>query len=424
MTEGKLELYDHPSQMEPMVIEDSRPLFGELVGLAHDLCLESARLDAKIHKQTARGLAELVSGMNCYYSNLIEGHKTLPIDIDKAMQDTARFGADKDHQSLARAHIVADRWARSRQLAQDNLPFFLQEAHRLFCDHLPTEMLILEDGSVMTPGEFRQREVRVGRHVPPKGEHLGMFLSRYTEVYGRRLAWADKGGISRLTSIVAVFAAHHRLVWIHPFADGNGRVARITLDAMLRACGVNGTALWSMSRGLAKQAATYKSLLAQADEPRHGDLDGRGNLTERGLAEFCRFGLQVGIDQARFMASMVDLDSFGARVDTYFRHIRSTMLRPESAYLYMHAFTMGEFERGEAARLTGLSERTARTVLGQLVIEGFLVSDTPKGKVRVGFPVHAMSFLLPNLYPHGDIDVTEQALRALHTKKLLKSRVP
>lgn len=424
MTEGKLELYDHPSQMEPMVIEDSRPLFGELVGLAHDLCLESARLDAKIHKQTARGLAELVSGMNCYYSNLIEGHKTLPIDIDKAMQDTARFGADKDHQSLARAHIVADRWARSRQLAQDNLPFFLQEAHRLFCDHLPTEMLILEDGSMMTPGEFRQREVRVGRHVPPKGEHLGMFLSRYTEVYGRRLAWADKGGISRLTSIVAVFAAHHRLVWIHPFADGNGRVARITLDAMLRACGVNGTALWSMSRGLAKQAATYKSLLAQADEPRHGDLDGRGNLTERGLAEFCRFGLQVGIDQARFMASMFDLDSFGARVDTYFRHIRSTMLRPESAYLYMHAFTMGEFERGEAARLTGLSERTARTVLGQLVIEGFLVSDTPKGKVRVGFPVHAMSFLLPNLYPHGDIDVTEQALRALHTKKLLKSRVP
>jgi len=417
MTEGKLEFYDHPSQMEPMVIEDSRPLFGELVGLAHDLCLESERLDAKIHKQTARGLAELVSGMNCYYSNLIEGHKTLPIDIDKAIQDTARFGADKDHQSLARAHIVADRWARSWQLTQHNLPFFLQETHRLFCDHLPTIMLILEDGSVMTPGEFRQREVRVGRHVPPKSEHLGVFLSRYTEVYGRRLAWADKGGISRLTSIVATLAAHHRLVWIHPFADGNGRVARITLDAMLRACGVNGTSLWSMSRGLAKQADTYKSLLAQADEPRHGDLDGRGNLTERGLAEFCHFGLQMGIDQARFMASMFDLDSFGARVDKYFRQIRSNMLRPESAYLYMHAFTMGEFERGEAARLTGLSERTARTVLGQLVTEGFLVSDTPKGKVRVGFPVHAMSFLLTNLYPHGDIDVTEQALRAMHAKK-------
>jgi hypothetical protein len=50
--------------------------------------------------------------MNCYYSNLIEGHKTLPIDIDKAIQDTARIGADKDYQSLARAHIVADRWLK------------------------------------------------------------------------------------------------------------------------------------------------------------------------------------------------------------------------------------------------------------------------------------------------------------------------
>jgi Fic family protein len=101
----------------------------------------------------------------------------------------------------------------------------------------------------------------------------------------------------------------HIIDWFDsPFADGNGRVARITLDAMLRACGVNGSALWSISRGLAKQADTYKSRLALADEPRHGDLDGRGNLSEQGLAAFCRFGLQVGIDQARFMAEMFDLD--------------------------------------------------------------------------------------------------------------------
>jgi Fic family protein len=156
----------------------------------------------------------------------------------------------------------------------------------------------------------------------------------------------------------------HIIDWFDsPFADGNGRVARITLDAMLRACGVNGSALWSISRGLAKQADTYKSRLALADEPRHGDLDGRGNLSEQGLAAFCRFGLQVGIDQARFMAEMFDLDGFAERVDNYFRHVRKTMLKPESAYLYMHAWTMGEFERGEAERLTGLGERTARTVL-------------------------------------------------------------
>lgn len=414
MAEKNLESYDHPFQIEPFLIEESRPVLIDLMGLAHELCLESARLDAKFHKHTAQGLEALVAGVNCYYSNLIEGYGILPIDIDKTMQDTARFDADNDYQSIASAHIFADRWAKTQQLTQANLPIFPQEIHRLFYQHLPVRMLILKDGSVMTPGAFRQREVCMGGDLSPKSEYLPILMNRYAEVYGWRLECAGKGGIFRLTSIVAAFAAHHRLVWIHPFADGNGRVARITLDAMLRACGVSGTALWSMSRGLAKRADSYRSLLAQADQPRPGDLHDSGRLTERALAEFCRFGLQVGIDQARLMANMFDLSSFGERVHSYFRHVRKSMLRPESAYLYMYALTMGEFERGEAARLTGLGERTARTVLSKLLAEGFLVSETPKGKVRVGFPAHAMPFLLPDLYPHGDIDITEQALRALH----------
>ncbi|MGL6071598.1 Fic family protein [Craterilacuibacter sp.] len=416
MANKKMEFYDHPAQMEPMLIEDSRPAFSELVGWAHELCQASTRLDAVINKHTARSLSELVSGMNCYYSNLIEGHKTLPIDISKTLQEAHPLGADRDHQSLARAHIEADRWAKSQELSQANLRYFLSEVHRLFCEYLPDEMLVLPDHSVMTGGVFRKRDVQVGRHLSPKWEYLDDFLNRYIEVYGRRMEWAKNGGVSKLISIVAAFAAHHRLVWIHPFLDGNGRVARIALDAMLRASGINGTALWSMSRGLAKNADKYKAQLAQADEHRHGDLDGRGNLTERGLAQFCLFGLQTGIDQATFMADMFDLDNFKDRVHFYFENIRSTMLRPESAYLYMQAFTMGEFERGEAPRLTGLHERTARDVLGKLVKEGFLVSDTPKGKVRVGFPMQAMSFLLPNLYPHGDIDFSDQTLRVLHTK--------
>ena len=65
---------------------------------------------------------------------------------------------------------------------------------------------------------------------------------------------------------------------------------------------------------------------------------------------------------------------------------------------------MGEIERMAAGRLTGLKERTARDVVSQLVAEGFLISDTPKGKLRVGFPVDALGSLLPNLYPAGDVD--------------------
>lgn len=82
-----------------------------------------------------------------------------------------------------------------------------------------------------------------------------------------------------------------------------------------------------------------------------------------------------------------------------------------------HAFGMGEFERGEAGRITGLPERTARNVLGELVAQGLLVSDSPKGKVRAGFPVHALGSLLPNLYPAGDVDIAPLDIRGPRRRK-------
>lgn len=404
------ELYDDPVQMEPLVIDSSRPAYNPLIGLAHELSEASACLDAALAAATAKSLSGLVSGMNCYYSNLIEGHHTLPADIEKALFEARERLEQKDLQSLAFAHIEADRWARAQALDTDSLLPFIREVHRRFCEHLPKEMLTLKDGSIMAPGTFRERDVQVGRHVAPRADTLDRFLERFATAYGRRLDVAKQDAIGKLDGIVAAFAAHHRLAWIHPFLDGNGRVARIVIDAMLRACGVNGAGLWSMSRGFAKSADDYKLKLAEADQPRMGDLDGRGNLSEKRLAAFCEYAMHTAIDQARFMARMFALDNFSFRAEHFFRKVRFD-LKPESAHLFLHAFSTGEFERMEAGRLTGLPERTARDVLNALVREGFLVSDTPRGKVRVGFPMHALGSLLPNLYPAGDLDADPQALR-------------
>ena len=407
-----VDFYDDPVQMEPLVIDGSRPVYNSLIGLAHELSEASACLDAALVPSTAKSLSTLVENMNCYYSNLIEGHKTLPIDIEEALQEATEETDQKVLQNLAFAHVEADRWAKQQSLTKDTLLTFLLDVHRVFCQHLPEDLLKLSDGSIMKPGEFRptNKEVQVGRHLAPKAETLGRFLERYTTVYGQRLEWAKKGGISKLDGIVASFAAHHRLAWIHPFSDGNGRVARITLDAMLRECGVNGSCLWSMSRGFAKTSDDYKTQLAGADEHRMGDLDGRGHLSEKRLSEFIEYSLRTAVDQAKYMGSMFALENFQARVEGYFNRVRFD-LKPESAHLFLHAFRLGEFERGEASRITGLSERVARDVLGQLLDEGFLLSDSPKGKVRVGFPVHALGSLLPNLYPAGDVDITPEQLK-------------
>lgn len=407
-----VDLYDSPAQMEPLIVHDARPLYKPLLGLAHELSEASACLDAALAPATGRSLARLVEEMNCYYSNLIEGHHTLPLEIAQARREQS----DTHLKSLAAAHIEADKWARMRPLDTDQLLPSILAIHHQFCTRLPEAMLILPDGSRMPPGQFRQREVSVGIHIAPAAHKLQDFLERYAAFYGQRLAWAARGGHSKLDGIIAAMASHHRLVWIHPFPDGNGRVARIILDAMLRSCGINGASLWSMSRGFAKTEADYKRALALADQPRMGDLDGRGNLSEQRLAEFCTYALGTAIDQARFMAQLFSLEHFQARARGYFHRVRFD-LKPESLYLYLQAFSTGEFERMEAGRLTGLPERTARNVLTAMLDEGLLESDSPKGKVRIAFPVHALGSLLPNLYPAGDVDILPPGATATGSRR-------
>lgn len=399
-------MYDDPAQMEPLLIDSARPVYPELLGAVSELLEASAALDAAVAPATSTALAELVVGMNCYYSNLIEGHHTLPVDIAKALADQLKEQGKASVHSLAEAHIATETWARKQKIdAAGTLTPFLLEVHRRFCEALPAEQRLLEDGSEMLPGRLRDRDVQVGRHVAPAYGALNDFLARFDTVYGRRMAWAKRGGQSRLDGLISAFAAHHRLVWIHPFLDGNGRVARIALDAMIRECGVNTACLWSMSRGLAKAGDEYKTLLAGADQARMGDLDGRGNLSEKRLVGFIQFGLKIAADQARFMSSLFRLDALQSRIQGYFHRVRFD-LAPESHYLYLQAIQNGEVERGDASRLTGKPERTARRILQRLLDEGFLRSDSPKGRVRAGFPLHALGSLFPKLYPAGDLDFT------------------
>jgi len=154
------------------------------------------------------------------------------------------------------------------------------------------------------PGELRQRHVRVGRHIPVSPGALPRFLSQFERVYSN---------LGKSETIIAAAAAHHRLLWIHPFLDGNGRVARLMSHAMLlEALDTGG--VWSIARGLARNVRAYKSHLAACDMPRHNDLDGRGNLSEEALVAFTRFFLETCLDQVKFMEELVQPDRLRNRI--------------------------------------------------------------------------------------------------------------
>ena len=101
------------------------------------------------------------------------------------------------------------------------------------------------------------------------------FLKRFEDFYRK---------LGKTETILSTAAAHHRLAWIHPFLDGNGRVARFMSHATLLEA-LDTAAVWSIARGLARNVDAYKAHLAACDQTKRNDLDGRGHLSEENLAE-------------------------------------------------------------------------------------------------------------------------------------------
>jgi Fic family protein len=390
-------------RIEPTRLEEPGEVIGDIVA---ELSAATATLGNRLHSRTAANLADLVRIMNAYYSNLIEGHNTRPRDIERALagkldEDAARRNLQLEAAAHVRVQAEIDRMASEGRLPEPASVDFIQWLHREFYRDAPEEMLRIHGAGrdlIMAPGAWRSlpdHDVAVGRHAPPSSERVSDFMNYFAERY----AFSRLGKSGR---IIAMAAAHHRLNYIHPFPDGNGRVSRLMSHAMGHAADIGAHGLWSISRGLARgleSRGEYKSMMDRADTPRQGDLDGRGNLSQRALAEFVVWFLKVALGQVRFMKSLFELDTLAPRLR---RHVeRSDEFRPEAARLLEEALLRGEFERGEIARITGLPERTARRVLNDLTSAGLLASDTPKSAVTLRFPVATLDSLFPRLYPES-----------------------
>lgn len=401
--------YTSPTAMEPLAPK----LTDQLKDKATDVIRGSAVLSGTLHSQTLESIVDMMRLTNSYYSNRIEGNDTHPIEVQKALWATEERKTDENalrEQSVIHVHIQKDmqQHLSDKPLAYVTSFDFLSWLHRSFYEKMPDELCWVNNETTgereqVIPGEARNRAVQVGRHIPPDSNHLEGFLNRFHSFY-------DIDKTHGIDGVIQSGAAHHRLAWIHPFLDGNGRVARLFTDAYLSSCGVKGYGLWNVSRGLARDVDQYRSLLASADSQRQGDLDGRGNLSLSGLTRFSEYFLDICLDQISFMTNSLSIETFSERIEGYVNMRSEGMLeslinssenklKKESFYLLREALFRGEFPRGEAKRITGLAERTARDILRDLVNEGLLVSDSEKKPVRLGFPVGAAHYWFPNLFP-------------------------
>jgi Fic family protein len=384
------------SGLEPL-LPDERHV--ELSDLTFELVSVASALAGQLHPIITESVGGLVRSMNCYYSNLIEGHNTVPGDIERALaRDYSTDPKKRNLQLEAVAHIEVQQKIdfglddRSEPVSIS----YIQWLHREFCSRVPAELPAVENQGTgerlqVTPGEIRTTSVRVGNHVPPSGDDLRGCLDRFEEAY--------TAPMSKLRKVISIPAAHHRLLWAHPFLDGNGRVARLMTHAMFNRLGI-GSSLWSAARGLARNVVEYKSLLMAADRPRDNDYDGRGALSERALVDFCRFFLRTSIDQVRFMQTLLDPGNLLRRIELYCRDEVEAGRLPRSSFAVLREVVLrGEVDRGSVAALVHFQERAARNVTAALVGKKLLVSISPRAPLRLGLPVEAVERWFPSLYP-------------------------
>jgi Fic family protein len=351
-------------------------------------------------------LRPLLRCMNSYYSNKIEGQHTRPADIQRALD--SKFDADLKQarkQRLAVAHIDAEQ-ALEASLPRERIelyaPDFVRSIHAGLYERLPEIDRKTDDAKEIVPGAWRASLVTAGQHLAPSPERIGPLLIEWQQGY------ATRPGLEQ--ALVAAVCSHHRLLWVHPFVDGNGRAARLHTHLVLTALGVT-HGIWSPLRGMARDQEGYYARLNNADLPRRNDLDGRGPLSQEELVAFARWLLDVCLDQARFIRGLLALEQLKGRLADLLRWLdahpwsmgsESSVVKLEALEALHYVALSGPLERGRFIAMTGLPQRTARRVLASLLAFGLLLEESPRSPVRFGVPLASLRFLFPKLWPEAE----------------------
>lgn len=187
-----------------------------LIGIA----AKKARLDS-LRPLATEALARLEHYYDIeltYTSNAIEGNTLSPVETTLVIEQGLTVGGKplKDHLEVL-DHYDAIRYVR--ELARQSRRFTESDVRNL-------HRLTMQLSSPSMAGRYadlaRYVRTETGRHAFPSPAQIQPLMSDFANWLGGTPATPD-----------AAFAAHGRLVNIHPFNDGNGRTARLMMNLIL-----------------------------------------------------------------------------------------------------------------------------------------------------------------------------------------------
>lgn len=281
--------------LEPLL---PSPLSERLLVKAGKVLDHAQRVAQSACASALRGQMARARVINSHYSNLIEGiDSELSRLHGSVLWEPGEPGLNPvDAHNRAQAHfenLAVFSPAGVHDFGDTFSPLLISTLHQCLFESVEVAELRLPSGHYVVPGQFRslsQRQVRVGRHDAPCWSAVDAMLQRMHQAYGRQR--------DSRCQLIACLAFHHRLAYVHPFDDGNGRVGRLLLHLQLQRLGF-GSSLNPISKALYERREGYYAALSSADQPRRGDLDGRGQLTQAGLVSLIEFLLSALADCLR-----------------------------------------------------------------------------------------------------------------------------
>lgn len=390
---------------------------GEYQDKLVELYMADAALNQIIPDSIRESTEWLLRQVNCFYSNKIEGNPTHPKELLK----TQEGGNSDEERNYAGAilellvHLEAQLKSKNSctSLAEVCKQDFIKELHKSFYEDLPEEHLIVKDIEgrdavdakgkpiLIQPGKYRSLSVKVGSHEPPDAKEITSYMSWLEQMFNPEI-------IHGTNRIIAAAGLHHRLAWIHPFQDGNGRVIRLLTDCYMRCAGFGGYGLWSITRGFGRDTKSYYAALAEADKPRQGDNDGRGILSDGGLLHFTKYFIDTALDQVSYFSDLLEPRKLGIRVDYYFEMRAKGGLPDENGKglpllkitardIYRLLLEKGAMSRSAICQHLDKGEQTLRPIIKQMDSEG-LISAKPKRDIELKVSTNSVEFLFPQIW--------------------------
>ncbi|MDQ1337059.1 MAG: hypothetical protein QG617_26 [Campylobacterota bacterium] len=378
-----------------------------LISKADELLIQSAKLTGTHTTQIIQAVKNLLYTVNSYYSNKIEAEGTHIIDIERAMQnDYSKDTKERNLQILSLAHIEVQKECENYfKNTPNGSPYnkeFILNIHKSFYSKKGMEPFLhvahndLE--GVIIPGAIRKQSVKVGNHIAPSYDKVESLMNEFEHLYNKSL------NLGKALKLIYALSSHHRLMWIHPFLDGNGRAARLALDGAFISIGISGYGMWNISRGLSRNSLEYKKYLSIADMPQQGQFDGKGSLSSKALEEYVNFMLDISLDQVLFMSKHLKLDALSSKIELFVQKADDGLLDIEplpkhSNKIFQYLLLNGECKRGKIAQIIDMKERTASRVTAELLKRNFIESDSKASPIRLKIGASMASFLFPTLVP-------------------------